>query len=146
MAIEIRQTSLEKAVAIWKQIPEFDESGTAEAQAAEKLPGKTTLFLDAIVEGKPAGFLIGYDKPDGSFYLWMIGVLPPFRRKGILKQLFSYAQEWAGERGFSKLSITTRNNRREMLSFLVKQGFNFTSVDAREKIGDNRIHAEKTLL
>ena len=103
------------------------------------------VYRIATEQGKPAGFLIGYEREDKSFFLWMIGVLPSFRKKGILKEFYTRAADWAKRMGYSKITITTGNNRREMLSFLVKNDFEFTSIDAREKIEDYRIHAPKRL-
>ena len=140
----IRQGRVSQAIALWKEIPEFTES-SHEKECEEKLAGKTPYVLIATEQGKPAGFLIGYEREDKSFFLWMIGVLPSFRKKGILKEFYTRAADWAKRMGYSKITITTRNNRREMLSFLVKNDFEFTSIDAREKIEDYRIHAQKRL-
>ena len=72
----------------------------------------------------------------------MAGVDYRFRRKGILSELMRYQMNWAKEKGYEILKIKTRNNRREMLSFLVKTGFNFVSVEERDNIEDNRINLE----
>ncbi len=56
-----------------------------------------------------------------------------------------YQIDWAKRQGYSKLKIKTRNARREMLSFLVKNGFNFTEVEKKENIIENRINLEKII-
>ena len=76
----------------------------------------------------------------------MAGVDPEYRRLGILTELMKYQENWAKQKGFITLRIKTRNNRREMLSFLVKNNFNFLNVEKREKVQDNRINLEKSLL
>jgi len=50
----------------------------------------------------------------------MAGVNPNFRKKGILKKLMNYQDNWAKEKGYKKIKIKTRNARREMLSYLIK--------------------------
>jgi len=95
---------------------------------------------------KPAGYMISYDKfSDGSLYCWMTGVNPKYRGKGILKKLMEYHENYAKNKGCDKLKISTRNNRREMLSYLVKYGFNFTEVVPKSNIEDNRIRLEKNI-
>lgn len=53
-----------------------------------------------------------------------------------------YLKNWSKEQGYKNLRIKTRNTRREMLSFLVKNNFNFYEIVAQEKIRDNRICLE----
>ena len=73
----------------------------------------------------------------------MTGVNPLFRRLGILNKLMQHLQDWARNHGYNKIIIKTRNNRREMLSYLVKTGYNFTEVQPQSSIEDNRILLEK---
>ena len=73
----------------------------------------------------------------------MAGVNPQFRRKGVLKALMGYFENWAKEKHYSKISIKTRNGRREILSYLIKYGFNFTEVEKYLNVCDNRIYLEK---
>ncbi|MBP6256403.1 hypothetical protein KA405_01440 [Patescibacteria group bacterium] len=50
----------------------------------------------------------------------MAGVCPAWRGKGVLKTLMFYQDKRAKEKGYSKIKIKTRNNKRAMLSYLVK--------------------------
>lgn len=75
----------------------------------------------------------------------MAGVNNNYRRLGALKALMNYQIKWARDKGYKKLKIKTRNNRREMLSFLVKADFYFTSVEPKERIQDYRINLEKII-
>ena len=76
----------------------------------------------------------------------MAGVDNNYRRLGALTALMNYQMNWAKKKGYNKLKIRTRNNRREMLSFLVKNGFNFVSVEQRDNITENRINLEHDLI
>lgn len=75
----------------------------------------------------------------------MAGVNPLFRRRGVLRAMMNYLVVWMREHGYQTLRIKTRNNRREMLSFLVREGFMFTEVVSEPHIEDNRVSAEKRI-
>lgn len=145
--VVVRECGVEDAVRLWSLIPEFAESrDSASQKCAERMAGRQRVFFEALDAGEPAGFAIAYDRDaDGSFYAWMIGVLPNHRRRGCLKALALAVEDWARAHGYPLLRIKTRNERREMLSFLVANGFNFVSVEAREDVRDNRILLEKEL-
>ena len=88
--------------------------------------------------------MISYDRfGDGSIYCYMTGTDPKFRRNGILKSLMNYLEKWAKEKGYKKIKIKTRNNRREILTYLIGHDFYFTGVEKHPKIEDNRILLEK---
>ena len=76
------------------------------------------------------------------FYCWMAGVIPQYRKSGVLTAMMEYLKNWSKEQGYKNLRIKTRNTRREMLSFLVKNNFNFYEIEAQENIRDNRICLE----
>lgn len=82
---------------------------------------------------------------DKSFYCWMAGVNPLYRRLGLLNNMMQYLGDWAKNNGYNKITIKTRNNRREMLAYLVKAGFNFVEVQPQLSIKDNRILLEKII-
>ena len=57
-----------------------------------------------------------------------------------------YQTNWAKNKGYSILKIKTRNNRLEMLSFLIRNGFYFTDIETKENIKDNRINLQKDIV
>lgn len=144
--ITIKEDSIDVAVKVNATIVEFDKPYD-KAYFEERYEGKENLILIAYVDNHPAGYIVSYDiNSDGSFYCWMAGVDPNFRRLGILKKLMEYLNDWAKSKGYKKITIKTRNNRREMLSFLVKAGFNFTEVQAQPSVKDNRILLERIIV
>ncbi|MBL7056811.1 GNAT family N-acetyltransferase [Candidatus Woesearchaeota archaeon] len=144
MTHTIREVSLDEIMKINGKIPEFEEEPRLKFET--KLANKNHLLIAAYIEQQPAGYLIAYDKfGDGSIYCWMAGVIPSFRKQGILSQLMDYQDQWAQSKGYNKIKIKTRNNRRSMLSFLVKNDFYFTEVNAGDTIEENRISLEKKL-
>ena len=80
---------------------------------------------------------LGYDKFQDNktnFYCWMAGVISQYRKSGVLTAMMEYLKNWSKEQGYKNLRIKTRNTRREMLSFLVKNNFNFYEIEAQENI------------
>ena len=140
--IVVKEVDITEAVTINKTIPEFDPY--SREYFAERLKNTDNLVIAAYVHGNLAGYLIGYDRfHDDSFYCWMTGVDPVFRRKGVLTALMDYQAEWARKRGYAKIKIKTRNTLRAMLTFLVNYGFYFTEVVQYPDIRENRILLEK---
>jgi ribosomal protein S18 acetylase RimI-like enzyme len=143
--IVIKEVPIEEAVKVNATIIEFDAPYQKD-YFEDRYKGKDKLIIVAYVDDQPAGYIVGYDKfGDGSFYCWMAGVNPRFRKLGLLKAMMDYEDKWAKEKGYNKIKIKTRNNRREMLAYLVKYGFFFTEVVQHLNIDDNRILLEKEL-
>lgn len=145
--IIVKEVSIEEAVKVNRNVIEFDGKDTKAEDFERRYQDKDKLIIVAYYENIPIGYIIGYDRDnDGSFYCWMAGVDNNYRRLGALTTLMNYQMNWAKNKGYNKLKIRTRNNRREMLSFLVKNGFNFVSVENREDITENRINLEHDLI
>lgn len=142
--VEIKETSIDEVVEVNKTIVEFDPHSRRYFE--DRYRGKVTLITVAYVDGQPAGYLVGYDRfDDGSFYCWMVGVNPVFRKRGVLKALMNYQETWVRKRGYTKIRIKTRNSLREMLAYLVKYGFYLVEVIQYPSIEDNRILLEKNV-
>ena len=145
--IIVKEVSIEEAVKVNRNVIEFDGKDTKAEDFERRYQDKKKLIIVAYYENVPIGYIIGYDRDnDGSFYCWMAGVDNNYRRLGALTSLMNYQMNWAKKKGYNKLKIRTRNNRREMLSFLVKNGFNFVSVEQRDDITENRINLEHDLI
>lgn len=118
--IVVKEVPLYEALKVGETVVEF---GTAYPKSyyEDRYGDSEHLIIVGYAQGKPAGYIVGYDRDnDGSFYCWMAGVNPAYIGKGVLKALMAYLETWASERGYAKVRITTRNNRRKMLSYLVK--------------------------
>ena len=145
--IVVREVPIDEAVKVNRNVIEFDGKDTKAEDFERRYQDKEKLIIVAYYENVPIGYIIGYDRDnDGSFYCWMAGVDNNYRRLGALTTLMNYQMNWAKNKGYNKLKIRTRNNRREMLSFLVKNDFNFVSVEQRDGITENRINLEHSLI
>lgn len=143
--IIIKQAPIEDVVLVNSTIVEFDMPFGKE-YFEERYEAKENLITVAYITNKPVGYIVWYQRDnDKSFYCWMAGVNSDYRRLGILKKLMDYGFEWAKEKGYRKIKIKTRNNRREMLAYLVSYGFLFTNIVQYPKIGDNRVELEKAI-
>lgn len=145
--IEIKEVEIEEVLKVHKNVLEFGELKPKKENFENRYNNREKLIIAAYYEQKPIGYMVAYDKfEDGeSIYCWMVGVHINYRRKGTLKLLMEYFIKWAKQKGYSKIKIKTRNNRREMLSFLVKNNFYFTEVEKKEDIIENRILLEKQI-
>lgn len=145
--LEVREVEIEEAIEVHKNVLEFDDLNPKKDFFENRYKDKQKLIIVSYYNNIPIGYIVGYNKyeDDESFYCWMAGVDINYRRLGALTALMKYQIEWAKSKGYKKLKIKTRNNRREMLSFLVKNNFYFTSVEPQENIEDYRINLEKNI-
>lgn len=143
--ITIKQSPINEVLTVNSKITEFLDQYTKK-EFEERYKDKEHLITVAYIDDKPAGYIVWYDRDnDNSFYCWMAAVDPKFRRLGVLKQLMDYGVLYAKEKGYKKITIKTRNNKRNMLSYLVNNGFLFTNVITSPDINENRIKLEKLI-
>lgn len=144
--IIIKEDSIEMAAKVNATIVEFDQPYD-QAYFENRIKNKEKLILIAYIDNQPVGHAVAYNQDDdGSFYCLMAGVNPLFRRLGILNKLMRYLEDWAKARDYKKITLKTRNNRRAMLAYLIKAGFNFIKIEPQPAIEDNRILLEKQIL
>ncbi|MEI7621848.1 MAG: GNAT family N-acetyltransferase [Candidatus Moraniibacteriota bacterium] len=143
--IIIKEDLIDVVVQVSAAIFEFDAVYNKEYFEA-RYNNAIKLILVAYINEAPIGFIVAYDKENNdSFYCWMAGVNPNFRRLGVLNELMKYLEKWASTKGYKKIAIKTRNQRREMLAYLVKNNYNFTDVQSQSLVKDNRILLEKNI-
>lgn len=146
--ITVIEAGIDEVLRVNKNITEFTDDVDLNREYFEKrYEDKEHVVIVAYVNDIPIGYIVGYDEcNDGkSFYVWMAAVDANYRRQGALTQLMEYQNNWAKSHGYTKLKIKTRNTCREMLSFLVKNGFNFEKIEKQENIIENRIYLEKII-
>ena len=139
----IREGSIEEAVWLSKQIPEFVNPHGVSIYK-ERLGNVPHLVLIAEVKNQLAGFKVGYERDD-TFYSWMGAVHPNFRKRGIAKALANEQEKWARQQNYPHITFKTRNQHRGMLIFALKNGFNIIGFKEREQIAVNRILLRKNL-
>lgn len=145
MKIQIRQATVAELLWVHEHIPEFPGEVSLDFYT-ERLKHRLHLSLVAEKEGELLGFKAGYqsDTPD-TFYSWMGGVRPEFRRLGIAATLAEYQEIWAREQGFSSVFFKTRNRFPAMISFGLKRGFKIIEIIPKGGVEDYRVVMSKRL-
>ncbi|MDN5216428.1 GNAT family N-acetyltransferase [Fulvivirgaceae bacterium BMA12] len=143
--VTVKKGSIVDVVKLSMQIPEFHQPHQ-ENEYRLRLEDTPHLIAIAFSKNAAVGFKVGYQREnDGSFYSWMGGILPDFRRKGVARLLADYQENWARQQGYHTIKMKTRNRLKPMLYFALGNGFNIVKVDQRESVEENRIHLEKQL-
>ena len=141
--ITITQSEFTEVAKVHNLISEFAGS---EVDFAGRIQGKTHLIIVAHHNNALAGYSISYDRfNDGSLYCWMGGVVDNKRRLGVYQAMADYREKYAKENGFTKLCLKTRNSRRGMMCWLVKQGWLCVAVEQQVDPKENSIIFEKEL-
>ena len=144
--VTIRHGTVAECVAISQQIPEFSDGIYDEKAYETRLFNTNSLILVALDGSTPVGFKVGYQRDnDGSFYTWMGGVLPDYRKLHIAQKLADAQEAWVVEKGFDAIVLKTRNCFRGMLIFAIKNGFCIEAVEQKDVIEDYRIILRKKL-
>lgn len=139
----IKASDIATAVAISKCIPEFIGPPGKE-EYKKRLKDVPHLILVAFDGTHPVGFKVGYER-NGSFYSWMGGVLPSYRRRNIARRLAEKQEKWAAEQGYKNVTFKTRNQHKNMLLFALKRGFNIIGFKEKGDVSTNRILLQKVL-
>jgi len=142
--IHICEGSLQECVDLSFKIPEFNSPYKIE-EYKKRCAGKY-LALIAEIDNQLVGFKIGYDRfKNGSFYSWMGGVLPRFRRMGVAYSLANSQEKWAAENEFRSISLKTRKKHDEMIAFSLNRGFIITEETQIIPDEETRIWMQKSL-
>ena len=142
--IHIRKGAFQECVDLSSKIPEFTSPYKIEVYK-KRCAGKY-LALIAEIDNQSVGFKIGYDRlNDGSFYSWMGGVLPKFRRMGVAYSLANFQEKWATNNKFSSILLKTRQKHDGMIAFSLNRGFIITEETQIVLDEGTRIWMEKSL-
>lgn len=141
----IREGTVAEAVALSAKIPELTNP-YGEQVYRERLSGTNHLILIGEVDGAPAGFKVGYDRyRDGSFYSWMGGMLPAYRKTGTYQALTARMEAWAQQQGYTHMLLKTRNRLQPMIRFCLAGGYYISGFSAHANPMESRIYFRKDL-
>jgi len=111
-----------------------------------KMASKPQLLVISAVDGKKViGYKIGYEVNSHTFYSWLGGVDPDYRKNGIASMLMEKQHQYLRANGYSVVQTKTMNKWRSMLVLNIKNGFDVIDTYTDEK-GLHKIRLEKTLL
>jgi GNAT superfamily N-acetyltransferase len=102
------------------------------------------LVMARAPDGRPAAFKCGFREGPLTFYSWLGGVLPEFRRQGLGRRLMERQHAWCRERGYRYVRTKTRNQWRSMLILNLTVGFEIIGIHTGRD-GTVKILMEKKL-
>lgn len=103
------------------------------------------IMLFATVDGRPIGFVIGFELKPSMFYMWLCGVVPDYRRAGVAAQLMEGLHAWAAEHEYQYVRTECHNRHREILKIAVELGYDVVGVRWDSERAENLIVFEKVL-
>ena len=144
-SFHIHEDKLDDAFMVSRNIPEFDDSYEI-SEYSKRLNSTVHLILTAYDDHNPIAFKIGYHRhSDGSFYTWMGGVLPNYRRKGIANNLADHQEAWAKKKSYNSIKVQTRSKHNAMLTLLINRGFQITNRNEKTSNSNTHIWMSKPL-
>ena len=144
-SFHIHEGKLDDAVMVSANVPEFDDPYEI-PEYSKRLNITTHLILTVYDDHNPIAFKIGYQRhPDGSFYSWMGGVLPNYRRKGIANNLADHQDIWAKKNGYNSIRMQTREKHIAMLALAINRGFQINNRIEKTSSSNTRIWMNKPL-
>lgn len=104
------------------------------------------LILEALIDGEPIAFKIGYREGRHTFYSAKGGVMPDFRRRGIAIALLGDMMRRVQQQGYRRLAFDTFPNLHPGMTILaLAQGFQLTKSDFNSAYREYRLRFEKRL-
>lgn len=143
MTIKIKPSNISTIVTLSKKIPELVNPHPA-SEYEKRLNHVPHLILVAYQNNQAIGFKVGYDSAN-SFYSWMGGVLPAFRRQGVAKKLADAQEAWAKQQNYSSITFKTRNEHKAMLMFALQNGFDIVDCYIKSSVQEYRIVLRKEI-
>ena len=102
-------------------------------------------MLVAIVEKMHVGFIIGFELMPTTYFCWLCGVNPDFRRVGVATQLMQGLQAWAHEHHYTTIRFECQNQHRPMLHVAITEGYDQVGIRWDPATAHNVVIFEKEL-
>lgn len=143
--IEIRSGTIQQALAIHQQIPEFDRP-LSEAKLLDRLENIESLVLMAYSTDQAVGYKLGYAINEQEFYSWLGGVIPSARKQGVANKLRQAQERWAQKKGYQSISVKSMNQYPAMLQMLISNGYQISGYENNGDLALNKICFVKPLV
>jgi predicted GNAT superfamily acetyltransferase len=112
----------------------------------DKIKEKPQLLVTiAKQDGNVIGYKIGYELDRRTFYSWLGGVSPDYRKHGIASRLLVLQHQFLIKNGYHIVQTKTTNKWRAMLILNIKHGFDVMETYTDKK-GRHKIVLEKKLI
>ncbi|MEK6675528.1 MAG: GNAT family N-acetyltransferase [Planctomycetota bacterium] len=102
-------------------------------------------MLVALLDETPAGFNIGFELMPSTYFSWICGVLPDYRRLGVATQLMHAQHALAVEHSYTLLRFECQNQHRPMLHAAITEGYDLVGIRWDTTTACNVVIFEKEL-
>lgn len=140
----IRDVNLAEILCIHAMIPEMRPAKSTEYYA-NRIKSRPHLALAAYIDNQPAGFKLGYAENEQTFYSWLGGVVPTYRRMGVAKALIEAQEHWAINAGYTCINVKSMNRYPGMLRLLIGTGYMIEGYEANGEPMEAKILFSKAL-
>lgn len=143
MEITVQKVGLGEFLQCLAKLPDFYELPTIE-EIRKRVGDAEILSLVAVHDNELVGCKLGYSLDGDSFYSWLGGVLPDFRRLGVARQLMRFQEDWVNANGYTHLRVKSMNHYPNMLRFLISEGYQIVDLEpgSPEKL---KVHFQKQI-
>lgn len=129
LPVTICEVTLAEVLTIHAMLPEMRPAEST-AHYANRIKNRPHLALAAFIDNQPAGFKLGYAEDEQTFYSWLGGVVPAYRRMGVAKALIEAQQHWAINAGYTRIKVKSMNRYPGMLRLLIGTGYMIEGYEA----------------
>ena len=102
-------------------------------------------MMVALIDDRHVGFIIGFELMPSTYFSWLCGVLPEFRRLGIATQLIQAQQAYAQEHEYQIVRFECSNQHRPMLHVAIREGYDLVGIRWDTASANNVVIFEKDL-
>ncbi len=140
----MQSTDLPTIRKIYEQI--FEEPLTDDyinAQASKG--GELECFVLGLPSREPLGFVVTQARGD-AYHFWLGGILPTRRGGGHGRTMLRQIEQLATRRGFKYVTMSTYNERQQMLALAIKNGYRIENTVQDESRGQIKIQLRKSVI
>jgi predicted GNAT superfamily acetyltransferase len=145
MRLIIREGTIQEALEVEHQIPEFEKKRTIE-DYKNQLSRTPTQILVAEEAGRLVACKVGYKISNDEFYSWLGGVIPAYRNQKIATALREEQERWATQIGYKLIRVDSYNKYSSMICMLISSGYLISSFEIDSNPLKSRIGFYKELL
>jgi ribosomal protein S18 acetylase RimI-like enzyme len=115
--MRIRTGNIAEFYGFISKVPELNQNYPSRHYRT-RLEGKVSLILIAETNSEICGFKVGYGIDDKTFYSWVGGVSPKYRRVGVAQALLDTQESWVWANDFRTIRVKTSLKYPAMIRFL----------------------------
>ena len=139
----VGQSDLPLVLELYNQI--FKPARDAEFFKRRFLGRHNELMLIASIDQRPVGFFMGFELKPNTFFAWLFGTRPDFRRQGVASQLLEAVHAWALEQDYELIRFECHNQHRAILHMAIAHGYDIVGIRWDSDRAANLVIFEKTL-